>query len=169
MLNLEPLIARFVDDVLGAIRRASPEELRRALELEPPVRTAPRRKLQAAAPRQPVKAPAGRARPRPRPAALPARAVSLPAPEVTPAATTREPDAPAVGEITDPGALLDAAVAEYGAPRAYEWLLTTEETPQPESASTPSPRRQSEVALRAGESLARSSGNGVVIRRAKRG
>jgi hypothetical protein len=162
MLNLEPIIARFVDDVLDAIRRASPEELREALDLDPPEPAMPARVAPRAAPRALQRRRASRERAR----AVVAAAV-LPPPQARPERKSAQPEAPGVGEITDPGALLEAAVVADGAPATHERPLTVAEPEHTASAAAAADRP--ELALRAGESLARSSGNGVVIRRAKRG
>jgi hypothetical protein len=152
MLNLQPIIARFVDNVLEALRGASLEEVREALAPEPPpirfrpVITSP--------------APTRRGRVSKRQPTLQL------APGGPVAASAPAHDAPTLHEITDPAALLEAAVAEYGAPKAYEWLLTTDEAGPPESRVQPA--RIAEPTLREGESLARTSGAGVVIRRAKK-
>jgi hypothetical protein len=168
MLNLEPLIARFVDDVLRAIRAASLEELREACAPRGATPVAPSRR--ASAPRKTRSKATVRPRPRPTPGrreplrnshpARTERAESigggpLPAPE------------PALGaEITDPDRLLAAALPPEDAPTSPTGAPEEPEEEPPPSTERPAP--SAPVALREGETLARADGAAVVIRRAKR-
>jgi hypothetical protein len=124
MLDLQPLVDRFVEDVLRAVRGASLDELRELL------------------------APGTLARVRRSPAAVP----------------RAEP--PAFAEITDPERLLAATVAPRGATAPLEAPPADLEGEPPPSAERPT--GGATARLRAGESLARATGAGVVIRRAKR-
>ena len=73
---------------------------------------------------------------------------------------------PAFAEITDPERLLAATVAPRGATAPLEAPPTDLEGEPPPSAERPT--GGATARLRAGESLARATGAGVVIRRAKR-
>jgi len=119
MLKLEPIIARFVDDVLEAVRTASLDEVREALA---PEGTPPRAPLRIVA-IPGLTPPAARSRRGPRGGRGRGKPGVAGAAERLPASVPSH-DAPAVGDITDPAALLEAAVAAYGAPAAYEWLLS---------------------------------------------
>jgi hypothetical protein len=155
MLDLQPHVDRFVEDVLRAVRGASLDELRELLAPSTPARV---RRPPAAVPRA---APARRqARPqRPvRAAATSARRKAAPEPAV--------PDPPAFAEITDPERLLAATVAPRGATAPHEAPPAGLEGEPPPSAERPT--GGATARLRAGESLARATGAGVVIRRAKR-
>lgn len=158
MLDLQPLIARFVDDVFRALRGASLDELRsllRAGEASEPARSArPPRKAHGERVNGATTAQAT-ARPRGRAAARP-RAV---------AAQVESPEPPAVAEITDPEALLAAAFATPLVSVSVEAPAAPRETEPPASGE----RANGSARLRDGESFARSAGAGVVIRRAKRG
>ena len=159
MLDLQPLVDRFVEDVLRAVRGASLDELRELLDPGTPARA---RRPPAAVPRA---APARRqARPQP-----PVRAAATSSPrKAAPAALAPEPAAepPAFAEITDPERLLAATVAPRGATAPLEAPPTDLEGEPPPSAERPT--GGATARLRAGESLARATGAGVVIRRAKR-
>ena len=76
------------------------------------------------------------------------------------------PEPPAFAEITDPERLLAATVAPRGATAPLEAPPTDPEGEPPPSAERPT--GGATARLRAGESLARATGAGVVIRRAKR-
>jgi hypothetical protein len=155
MLDLQPLIDRFVEDVFRAVRGASLDELRELLAQGTPTRA---RRPPVAVPRA---APARRqARPK-----RPVRAAPASAPrKAAPAALAPEP--PAFAEITDPERLLAATVAPRGATAPLEAPPTDPEGEPPPSAERPT--GGATARLRAGESLARATGAGVVIRRAKR-
>jgi hypothetical protein len=157
MLNLEPLVARLVEDVLRALGSLTLEDLR---DLAAPSATpSPRRS--AAVPYVPVvrrrakakrRLARGRARNSP-----PARVAN------NRAAAGAIVDLPAGADITDPERLLATARAplpdrEGGAP------ADGEEPP----AGAVSPRVGSVVPLRPGERLASASGTSIVIRRAKK-
>jgi len=163
MLNLEPLIARLVEDVLGAIRGATLGELR---ELMAPSNRALTGKSSAA------------------------RHVPIPSPRVTrrlPGRTVRgsqsrsvsdRADALSVGailglpreaDITDPERLLDTTrlPRPQQAPARGEGGVL--DGPQEEPPSiTVRPVLGSVVSLRPGESLVSASGAGIVIRRVKK-
>lgn len=155
MLNLQPLIARLVEDVLRAIRGATLAELR---VLASPAAKPPARKASRAS------APPQRRRRQP---TVPSGARGG-AKRSTPAPTTAPPE-PAGGgaDITDPEQLLattwqpQPALAES---RSIESLEPVAEPP----SSTVRPAVGSVVKLRDGETLARASGAGVIIRRSKR-
>jgi hypothetical protein len=156
MLDLRPLTARLVDDLLRLIRGASVEELREllgpAVVGPPPRRRRPRRSKPKPAPKRAAPSKRRSATPRPRAAAAPAPA----------------PEPPAHAEITDPERLLAAgevAATTRASVRPRAAPVATEE-PSPPSGE----RRAAgpNVALRQGESLAHASERGVVIRRRKR-
>jgi hypothetical protein len=159
MLDLQPLIDRFVEGVLRALRGASLDELRELLAPGTPARVprppaavpraAPARRQ--ARPQRPVRAAATSA---PRRAARAALASELAA----------EPFA--FAEITDPERLLAATVAPRGTTAPLEAPSADLEGEPPASAERPT--GGATARLRAGESLARATGAGVVIRRAKK-
>jgi hypothetical protein len=162
MLDLEPLIARLVEDILGAIRRASVDELRELRDL-PHARPTPV---------APTNNHAGR-RTRP-PRGSRARA------ERTSGLTQRSSAEPSpLTEITDPEQLLGTSVQDESSPP--EEAAPPPEAPPEEPVSAPAveeaapparserPADEQPVRLREGERLARSAGEGFVIRRAKRG
>jgi len=163
MLNLQPLVARFVDDVLRALRGASLDDLRDLLapERDAPLRP-PQRRVSVVR-REPTRRSA-----RPRPAKR--KAATAPSSEPTaPVVDVAEPapEPPVVAEITDPEGLLAGAptlerapTPAHGAPQA-----AAEPEPPPSAAR---PTVSPTAALREGESLARAAGVGLVIRRAKR-
>jgi hypothetical protein len=164
MLNLEPLIARFVDDVLRAVRRTNLNELRDLLVTAPAAAPgAPRRRAAA-----PGKAPAGLRTAKPMAPAPAGDALALkprPARTETPADHVPTSEPLEIAEITDPERLL-ADAAPSGALAPY---LAAEG--EPEEEPPPSTERlaaRPTVALREGESLARDAGAGIVIRRRKR-
>jgi hypothetical protein len=157
MLDLQPLVDRFVEDVLRAVRGASLDELREALAQGAPARVG---RPPAAVPRA---APARRqARPK-----RPVRAAATSATrKAAPAALAPDPEPPGFAEITDPERLLAATVAPRGATAPLEAPPADLEGEPPPSAERPT--GGATARLRAGESLARATGAGVVIRRAKR-
>ncbi len=155
MLDLRPLVARLVDDLLLLIRRVRIEELHELRgngAADPPPRRRRARRRRPQPPAKPAKRPKRRrVQPRPHVATRPMRA----------------PEPPPHAEITDPERLLAAAAAQ--APE--------ESRPRPAAPSAPEPSPPSgerrgagnHVALRRGESVARASDRGgVVIRRSKR-
>lgn len=164
MLNLEPLVARFVDELLRTLRRASIDELCDALKTtEPSAPAAPTHpSVRSVEQQQPVHStPAPRAERR-----RPVRRKVV----VVPAAPSSHPashEPHAVGEITEPERLL--AVALESLPAAPAPTQDVEDPPAdapPESgerttASHP-PR------LRHGEAAVAVKGSTFVIRRAKR-
>jgi hypothetical protein len=156
MLNLEPLIARFVDDVLQTIRAASLEELREACAPAALSRGASAQRKGAPKGRQSRRVPV----PLRKEAEL-AERVPTPAPHAAP-----EPEPLAVAEITDPVRLLAAAPVHEDAPTSPTGVPEDVEEEPPPSTERPAP--EATVALREGESLVRAGGAGVVIRRAKR-
>jgi hypothetical protein len=184
MLDLQPLIARFVDDVLRTIRTASLDELRallgeaatRAPALDKPrdpprgITREPARAARSAPSRGRRRA---QARPRPLPVAPPSAGPGSLGGEEWPRATrtgpAEAPEPPAPAEITDPEALLAAASAwQPVAPSPPPTLRAVDG--DVELAAPPSGERSARgvARLRAGETLAREAGTGVVIRRAKR-
>jgi hypothetical protein len=166
MLNLEPLIARFVDDVLRAIRAASLNELRGARGPERVMvagqsRRAPApRKARRAVPKRRLPEQARVLR---ESANVRARArVQRPAPSIP----ASEPESPEVAEITDPEGLLASSPLRNSAP-----VSPAGPSAGPVSEPPPSAQRlvdEPGVALRQGETLVRADGAAVVIRRAKR-
>lgn len=156
MLDLQPLIARFVDDVLRTIRTASLDELRALLGEDVEVASAPRVKRSARKPRR-------RAARAHVPVRAPSRAEEQAREDAAPT-----PEPPAQAEITDPEALLAAATGSPAPSAAPEpSLVLIEGGGDAAPSSTERPLRRA-TRLRAGESLAREVGTGVVIRRAKR-
>jgi hypothetical protein len=164
MLDLQPLIARLVDDLLLLIREASIEELRELLgpaDVQPSV---PRRR---AAPRK-------KPRPAPKPAAQPKR---QPAPRQARASVVAAPapEPPAHGEITDPELLLAVAAPIAPTPSAVAGisvrLHAAPVAAEEKELSPPSghrPAAASSIVLRSGETVAHvSERGGVVIRRRK--
>jgi hypothetical protein len=158
MLNLEPLIARLVEDVLRAIGSLTLEELR---DLIAPSTTALPRKSPTV-PHVPV--PSRRAkRPLPRrPLKSPPATVSDPGT----AAVRAIPELPAGADITDPDRLLaTASPPQQVLPAAEVGVPVSEDEPP---SSTVRPVFVSGVSLRPGERLASPSGASIVIRRAKK-
>jgi hypothetical protein len=174
MIDLRPLIHRFVDDVLQAIQDASVDELRELVgAAEGERRPGPGRARKSGP--QPARRAASRRRGRPRlRAGMPA--VS--------AARAHEARA-TVADITDPEALLAAAAAEARAKAKAPHPSHTASKPlelvpslaaaQPATAHVvaapsepPPPPSGPKLVLRPDESLARASDHGVVIRRRKR-
>jgi outer membrane biosynthesis protein TonB len=175
MIKLDSLTAAFVHQVLEALRAATLDELTqlvtppaprarhavtpRPAPAPPPkfARVAPLARARAAKP-QPAKAPPPKAQ---RPKSQPAKP---PPPKKKP-----QPAAPlrvVVAEITDPERLLAAttpSAPRHVAPAA----VARDEEPPPASGERATLAASSR--LRAGETLVRASGTGVVIRRAKRG
>jgi hypothetical protein len=151
MLNLKPLVARLVEDVLQAIRQATLAELH---ELTAASNRASPRKPSAAR-RVPI--PSGQVK---RPsrgrvaAELRSGDVSNPADGASVGAI-REPTTGA--DITDPERLLAAS--------STPGQVASEEQPPPLSVR---PKVSSVVTLRPGERLASASGAGIVIRRHKK-
>jgi hypothetical protein len=156
MLNLEPLVARLVEDVLRALGSLTLEDLR---ELAAPSATPSPRKS-AAVPDVPV------VRRRAKRRLAPGRVRSSPPARVADqgrAAPGAIVDLPAGADITDPERLLATARPplldrEGGAP--------TDGEPSPAGAVRHGVG--SVVPLRPGERLASASGASVVIRRAKK-
>jgi hypothetical protein len=161
MHKFEPLIARFVEDVLRAVRTASLDELRDLLAPETtPAPSAPRRAERAM---KTARAPVARPQ-RTRAARLPAVRAKVPAPQSE--APVEVEELPEIAEITDPERLL---AAELEASSAHA------PPPAPSAAEQGEPPPSSErlhvgraATLRDGESLARADGAAVVIRRAKK-
>jgi hypothetical protein len=165
MLNLEPLIARLVDDVLGAIRAATLAELRAVLassELDlarKPRLAAP---SPVARPPEPKRVPASRRKPPSAPAAL--------------AAARSHPEPEPHSEITDPERLLAPPAPPPPSERVETASQDEPVAAAPEEAPPESPAPAPVVhsagnapaRLRVGESLANTTGTGVVIRRAKK-
>jgi type IV secretory pathway VirB10-like protein len=170
MLNLEPLITRLVDDVFRAIRGAVLAELREILESsEQDLERKPRPLDPSRVVRPPVKrVPVARAT---RPETSSARTESRSHPEPEP-----------YSEITDPERLLAHPQAPPPAPaeevepppapsvqsEPLEPEAEPPSPPAPVAAATPHTAGNAPARLRAGESLANTTGTGMVIRRAKR-
>jgi hypothetical protein len=163
MLNLEPLIARLVDDVLGAIRTATLAELRAVLaSSELDLERKPRLAAPSPVARPPEvkRVPASRRKPPSAPASL---GVQRSHPEPEPHS-----------EITDPERLLAPPVPPPPrvdtAPQDEPVVAAPEEAPPESRASTPVVHAvgHAPARLRVGESLANTTGTGVVIRRAKK-
>jgi len=163
MLDLQPLIARFVDDVLLALRGATFEELRELLSANATSEGVPSPRPRKPRPTRQGRGAARRAAPRP----APARARVAPSPLRFEQAT--EPtEPPALAEITDPEGLLAAALAPTPPVAAHPPHIAPA---TPEGGQLPRGIRlalSAVGALREGESLARVAGAGLVIRRAKR-
>jgi hypothetical protein len=165
VLNLQALVARFVDDVLRAVRKATLPELEALLRADrrAPVPQAVRPAIHARRQRQRRK----------RSSLV---RISQPVPmgireHVAPGAGTSVPLE--LDAITDPENLLVASVA----PRTLKAVPASDPAiPCDESTGTvqvPPPSSEQRTAspgpaLRPGETLARASGAGVVIRRARR-
>jgi hypothetical protein len=134
-LKLEPIIARFVDDVLEAVRNASLDEVREALAPEGTPARAPLRVVPIAGLTPPRPAGSRRGARNGKGRGKPAATADA---ELLPVSIASH-EAPALGDISDPAALLEAAVAAYGAPAAYEWLLSApaDDNEPPESTVLP--------------------------------
>jgi hypothetical protein len=170
MLNLEPLIARLVDDVLRAIRSATLAELRAVLEsseqdLE--------RKSRAPDPLRTARPPAKR---------VPASRVTRLAAQAVVTESRSHPEPEPHSEITDPERLLArptppaAPPPEEADPPPAGGAQGESVEPEEEPPNTPAPvapavthtAGNAPARLRVGESLANTTGTGVVIRRAKK-
>jgi len=153
MHKLAPFIDRFVHDVLRVLRGATLDELSELFsEPDRPVRL--------------PRATAIRAAERPRRAR---RSTHVPAPAERHRAaktTLRSLARSIVADITDPERLL-AATAPGALPAVRRAPVAADEDAPPASGE----RVAHDVvrSLRAGETLVRASGSGIVIRRAKRG
>ena len=159
MLNLEPLIARLVEDVLRAIGSLTLEELRDLLA--PSMAASPRKS--ATVPHVPVRSHRAK-RPLPRGRVTKASPASVS--DQDRAAPGAIPEPPAGADITDPERLLATArPPQQVLPAAEVGLLGSEDEPPPSSVR---PVVGSVVPLRPGERLASTSGAGIVIRRAKK-
>jgi hypothetical protein len=165
MLDLEPLVARLVDDVLRAIGRASLAELDR---LSGPSRAETPRPGNRVAERAPARE--RRATPR-----EPHEVAVRPAAPGRARAASKKADRPGVADITDPERLLSAVLeptpgeVRASAPSAAAVSAASAPASEPEAPALHERSPDRGIAhLRAGESVARVSGAGVVIRRAKR-
>ena len=154
MLDLEPLIADFVDDLLATLRQATVDELHELLGNGTP----PAHARSVAKPRRATRArPAVQTRTRSPSTTKRRRASKASAPRA---------DRSVVAEITDPEWLLAVAVPSPPPLPLVRAPATMEEEPRP---SGDRPATAAHGSLREGERLARPSGAaGVVIRRAKR-
>jgi hypothetical protein len=153
MLDLRPLIARLVDDLLRVIRGASVEELG---ELLAPVEDPPRRRRRVR-------------RSKPRPAAKPAaRPKRRPAAPQVGAAPAPAPEPPTHAEITDPERLLAAAAVEALTRASVRPHVAPVAAEEPSPPSGQRPAAGANIALRQGESVARVSEHGGVVIRRKR-
>lgn len=155
MLNLQPLVARFVDEVLRAIGSASLEDLR---ELSPALVRSERDK---SPPRAVPRAPRRSARPTAKPKLEPPRRE----PPATAVHEARNPEPELPGDITDPTALLVLGMDSRAEPqRSRHDSALLEHPAKKPAARTPPPKAN----LRAGETVARAGASGLIIRRAKR-
>jgi hypothetical protein len=165
MLDLRPLIARLVEDILRAIGEATLAELDATREAAkaPRARTAPTRVRR-------VRRAGARA---PKPSVHVGSPSRARAANKRAATDSKGPELHGVDDITDPEELL----APMPLPVAIEPSLSvpraSESTPrsEPEAETPPSPAQPVShygAFLRAGESVARASAAGVVIRRARR-
>ena len=151
MLNLQPLIARFVDDILRLIREAAAEDLRSLVARDARRSRQPHPVKHSAAirHRRIVDDPGQRSR------------------GLTAAADLSPP--PTVAEITDPEALLAGTAPEPAGARADARAEGRLESESHGPASTVRPMQgDSPVRLMGNETLARVSNAGIVIRRARR-
>jgi hypothetical protein len=166
MLNLQPLIARLVDDILCAVAELTLAELETLTEGEggaTAVRTSPPRHRPVAGPRGARSAQTSvhtRLR-------SPARARQSPATESTSPEPIRD------GDITDPEQLLMPTPSPAATEQTFVRTGQAEPGPHMEPEEEAPASRVQHVShhrtpLRAGESVARASAAGVVIRRAKR-
>lgn len=160
-LDFEPLVARFVEDVIAALRGATLDDLRDLL-----ADTQPR---SVASPRPAPPPPKRRRKPR-----APARPPGPTARATRSRSTAMEaPDPPGHAEITDPERLLAGGPAEAAAvgPTPAHDAPVEDPGPCPAEAppSAPEPALRATVRLREGESLAGHAAGAVVIRRARRG
>jgi len=153
MPNLEPLVARFVDALLRAIRRATLDELCEALEEETPGAPRPRARAQAPAAAPHVDRPRP---PRSRNAAARGIAPKPPPPS----------ELPTIGEITEPEKLLAVVANHWPSPAGPDEI----EEPQSEAAPASGERVVAGLPprLRQGEAAVAVRGSTFVIRRAKR-
>jgi hypothetical protein len=162
MLRLEPLIARLVDDVLRAIREASIEELR---DLLPATET-------SSPPRGRAARPAAAPVPRPRHEAIrPTKRARVVRTERAAAhGGTARPEIHSFEEITDPERLL--GLVWPALPQEETYATTAVPAAQLDAAPAedepPRPSAPARAPLRAGETVIRDNGAGVVTRRAKR-
>ena len=156
MLHLETLLEHLVDDLLRALRSASLDELSELLAGDTPAERgglAPRPKGVRRVRRKPIRKP-------PPDTLTPGRARRQPAKKP---AKKPGPHAPHLADITDPERLLAGPAKGIEEP-------DTQGTHSAERESPPSvvrPAGDTRPRLQIGESLARSHGSGVVIRRAK--
>ncbi len=167
MQKLDPLIAGFVHDVLRALRGATLDELSDLFALPAAPARAPRPLAPRVVAPRAVAAPPPRAV-APRAAERPRRARPVRAPATRSRAlesTVKSIAQSIVADITDPEWLL-AATTDVAPPKAAIEPAGLEEDVPPTSGERLV--RAVTAALRAGETLVRSSGSGVVIRRAKR-
>lgn len=169
MLRLQPLIDRFVDDVLRAVRNASVDDLRDLTTARAESAPAARPTARRAKPRKPTEG--SRSAPPPPPRELARTHVGTgllkqtPVPPLEP--RRANPDPSGLAEITDSERLLVAQPPHPPEPAA---------SPRPQAAAPRQPPPSAEgpvhrpaVALREGETLVRADAGAVVIRRAKRG
>jgi hypothetical protein len=170
MLNLEPLIARLVDDVLRAIRSATLAELHTVLESS---EQDLQRKPRAPDPLRTVRPPAKR---------VPAPRVTRPAAAAVVTESRSHPEPEPHSEITDPERLLahpkpppappgeevDTSLAGGEQSESVEPEEEPPSTPAPVAAAITHTAGNAPARLRVGESLANTTGTGVVIRRAKK-
>jgi hypothetical protein len=166
MIELEPLISQFVTDVLGCLRAARLEDLLVALNQVESERAMAAPVVRAVTPAEwprrqsgwPTKASGSRRRGLSR---------TTPGPVVVAEPPKRAP-APPSGEITHPEALLSMGrPTPDSATRPVEQVDAEPETEAPPPSGVHGEVVRLPVRLREGETLARDTGAGVVIRRAR--
>jgi hypothetical protein len=158
MLDLEPLIAGLVEDIFRAIRHASVDELRQLRNgQDAPSASSP--SARTAGPRASLREPRGR---RATPRAPAARPESASRSKRIATLPQHAPEPAPFSEITDPEQLLGATTTQGPARSAALPPVEVEAEPP---ASGPLPANGRALRLREGETLARSTGDGIVIRR----
>jgi hypothetical protein len=161
MRKLEPLIARFIDNVLRLVEQAAADGLRTLLAEEA-------RRPRARRPDADLPAAARPSEDLPRDSGRPVR---KPAKRSPIAIVTADPTPPAPGaEITDPQWVLAMgapAPLEVGDAADFAGVAETESASEGPVSTVRETAHVSPVRLRANETLARVSGAGVVIRRAR--
>ncbi len=158
MRKLEPLIDRFVDDVLRLIREATVEDLRELVAF-----AGPTSKRKAA--RKPAASPERVAGPSPR------RGSGLVSETRTSKPSAVSMAAPSAADITDPEALLSMATPATTSAHVVEAPRVTAAEPDgpPSSVRSVVTVAVAPVPLSGNETVARVSNAGVVIRRRRSG
>jgi hypothetical protein len=159
MLDLEPLIAGLVEDILRAIRHASVDELRQLREVQDGAQS---RSARAGTPRSGPRERGRRAAPRRTQSTQNARSKRISA------LPQHAPEPAPMTEITDPEQLLGASTTrEASRPASVPPVPVQAEAELPASGTLPATTNGRTLRLREGESLARSAGDGIVIRRSR--